>query len=207
MQWFLCSMQGSSNSTLHEKFVWSLELGTMTRHGISRKSIQLNLRRKLISVAFSVGQFMSRIPFILTYFKINFCRYLAFWLLDFILKKTSSHSLPFLHQFSSVQFSRSVVSNSFRPHELQHARPPCPSPTPGVHPDSCSSNQWCYPTISPSVIPFSSCLQSFPTAVSFPMSQFFASGGQSTGASASASVLSMNIQDWFPLWLTGLISL
>ena len=78
MQWFLCSMQGSSNSTLDEKFVWPLEMGTMTRHGISRKSIQLNLRRKLISVAFSVGQFMSRIPFILTYFKINFCRYLAF---------------------------------------------------------------------------------------------------------------------------------
>ena len=207
MQWFLCSMQGSSNSTLHEKFVWSLELGTMTRHGISRKSIQLNLRRKLISVAFSVGQFMSRIPFILTYFKINFCRYLAFWLLDFILKKTSSHSLPFLHQFSSVQFSRSVMSNSFRPHELQHARPPCPSPTPGVHPDSCSSNQWCYPAISSSVVPFSSCPQSLPTSESFPMSQIFAWGGQSTGVSALASFLPKNTQDWSPLKWTGWIFL
>ena len=104
--------------------------------------------------------------------------------------------------FSSVQFSRSVMSDSWRPHESQHARPPCPSPTPGVHSNSCPSSQWCHPTISSSVIPLSSCLQSFPASGSFPISQFFASSGQSIGASASASVLPMKIQDWFPLWLT-----
>ena len=108
---------------------------------------------------------------------------------------------------SSVQFSRSVVSDSLRPHELQHARPPCPSPNPGVHSNSCASSRWCHPTISSSVVPFSSCIQSFPTSGSFPMSQFFASGGQSIGVSASASVLPMSIQGWFPLGLTGLISL
>ena len=107
----------------------------------------------------------------------------------------------------SVQFSRSVVPNSLRRHELQHARPPCSSPTPGVYPNSCPLSRWCHPTISSSVIPFSSCLQSFPESGSFLRSQFFASGSQSIGASASASVLSMNIQDWFPLGLTGLISL
>ena len=98
----------------------------------------------------------------------------------------------------SVQFSHWVVSDSFRPHESQHARPPCPSPTPGIHPNPCPLSQWCYPTISSSVIPFS-CPQSFPASGSFPMSQLFASGGQSIGVSASASVLPMNIQDWFPL--------
>ena len=96
-------------------------------------------------------------------------------------------------------FSRSVMSDSLRPHGLQHARLPYPSPTPRACSDSCPLSQWCYPTISSSVSPFSSCLQSFPASGSFPMSQFFASGGQSIGASASASVLSMNIQDWFPL--------
>ena len=100
---------------------------------------------------------------------------------------------------SSVQFSRSVVSDSLRSHGLQHARPPCPSPTPGVYSNSCPLSQWYHPTISSSVIPFS-CLQSFPASGSFPMSQFFLSGGQSIGA--SASVLSVNIQDWFPLGLT-----
>ena len=91
------------------------------------------------------------------------------------------------------------MSNSLRPHGLQHARPPCPSPTPRVYSNSRPLSQWCHPTISSSVIPFYSCLQSFPASGSFQMSQFFASGGQSIGASASASVLPMNIQDWFPL--------
>ena len=108
---------------------------------------------------------------------------------------------------SSVQFSRSVVSDSLWPHEPQHARPPCPSPTPGVYSDSCPLSWWCHLTISSSVVPFSSCLQSFPASGSFQMSQLFASGGQSIGASASASVLPMNIQDWFPLGWTGWISL
>ena len=106
----------------------------------------------------------------------------------------------------SVQFS-SVVSDSLRPHESQHARPPCPSPTPGVHSDTRPLSHWCHPAISSSVVPFSSCPQSLPASESFPMSQLFAWGGKSTGVSASASVLPMNIQDWFPLWLTGWISL
>ena len=100
---------------------------------------------------------------------------------------------------SSVQFSRSVVSDSLRPHEPQHARPPCPSPTPGVHPNPCPLSQWCHPNISCSVVPFSSCPQPFPALGSFQMSQLFASGGQSTGVSASTSVLPMNTQDWSPL--------
>ena len=112
-----------------------------------------------------------------------------------------------MHQFSTVQFSHSVVSDSLRPHESQHARPPCPSSTPGVHSNSCPLSQWCHPAISSSVIPFSSCPQSLPASESFPMSQLFASGGQSIGASASASVLPKNIQGWFPLGWTGLISL
>ena len=108
--------------------------------------------------------------------------------------------------FSSVQFSRSVMSDSLQPHERQHARPPCLSPTPGVYPNSRPLSWWCHSTISSSVIPFS-CPQSFPASGSFPMSGLFASGGQAIGTSASASVLPMNIQDWFPLWLIGLISL
>ena len=106
----------------------------------------------------------------------------------------------------SVQFSRSVVSDSLRPHGLQHARPPCPSPTPEACSNSCPSSWWCRPTISSSVIPFSSRLQSCPASGSFQMSRFFASGGQSIGVSASVSVLPMNIQYWFPLGLTGWIS-
>ena len=103
---------------------------------------------------------------------------------------------------SSVQFSHSVVSDSLRPHEWQHARPPCPSPTPGAFSNWCPSGRWCHPSISSSVVPFSSCLQSFPASGSFQFSQFFPLGGQSIGASASASVLPMNIQDWFPWdWL------
>ena len=106
----------------------------------------------------------------------------------------------------SVQFSCSVVSNSLRPHGLQHARPPYSSPIPGVHPNPCPLS-WCHPTISSSVVPFFSCLQSFPASGSFQMSQLFTSGGQSIGVSASTSVLPMNIQDWFPLRWTGWISL
>ena len=107
---------------------------------------------------------------------------------------------------TSVQFSCLVVSNSLWPHGLQHTRPPCPSPTPEVHPNSCPLSQWCHPTISSSVVPFSH-LQSFSASKSFPVSQFFTSGGQSTRVSASTSVLPMNIQGWFPLGLTALISL
>ena len=99
------------------------------------------------------------------------------------------------------------MSDSLRPHESQHARPPCPSPTPGVYSNSCASSWWCHPAISSSVVPFSSCLQSFPASGSFQMSQFFASGGQSIGVSASTSVLPMKIQDWFPLGWTGWVSL
>ena len=110
-------------------------------------------------------------------------------------------------QFSSVQFSCSVVSDSLRPRGLQHARLPCPSSTPRACSNSCLSSQWCLLTISSSVMPFSSCLQSSPAPGSFPKSQFFTSGGPSIGASVSASVLPMNIQGWFPLGLTGLISL
>ena len=107
----------------------------------------------------------------------------------------------------SVQFSHSVMSNSLRPHESQHTRPPCPSPTPGVHSDSCPSSPWCHPAISSSVVPFSSCPQSLPASDSFPMSQLFAWSGQSTGVSALASVLPKNTQDWCPSEWTGWISL
>ena len=107
---------------------------------------------------------------------------------------------------SSVQFSHSVISDSLRPHESQHARPPCPSPTPGAYSNSCPLSRWCHPAISSSVVP-SSCPQSFPASGSFQMSQFFASGGQSIRVSASSSVLPMNIQDWFPLGWTSWISL
>ena len=110
-------------------------------------------------------------------------------------------------QFSSVHFSRSVVSDSLRPHELQHARPPCPSPTPRVHSDSCPSSRWCHPAISSSVIPFSSCPQSLPASDSFPVSQLFAWGGLSTGASALASFLPKKYQGWSPSEWTGWISL
>ena len=99
----------------------------------------------------------------------------------------------------SVKFSRSVVSDPLQPHGLQHARPPCPSPTPGVHPNSCPLSQWCHPTISSSVVPFSSCPQSFRASGPFQMSQPFASGGQHIGISTSASVLPKNTKDWSPL--------
>ena len=109
--------------------------------------------------------------------------------------------------FSSVQFTCSVLSDSLRPHESQHARPPCPSPTPGVYPNSCPLSWWCHPVISSSVVPFSSCPQSLPASGSFPMSQLFTWGGQSIGVPALASVLPKNSQDWSPLWWTGWISL
>ena len=107
----------------------------------------------------------------------------------------------------SVQFSRSVLSDSLQPYELQHTRPPCPSPTPGVHSNSRPSSQWCHPAISSSVVSFSSCPQSLPASESFSVSQLFAWGGQSTGVSASASFLPKNTQDWSPLDWTGWISL
>ena len=110
-------------------------------------------------------------------------------------------------QFCSVHFSRSVVSSSLQPHESQHARPSCPSPTPRVYPNSCPLSPWCHLTISSSVVPFSSCLQSLPASGSFQMSQLFTAGGQSIGVSASASALPMNTQDWSPLGWTGWISL
>ena len=111
------------------------------------------------------------------------------------------------NSFSSVLFSHSVISDSLGHHEPQHTRPPCPLPIPGVHLNPCPLIRWCHPTISSSVIPFSSCLQSFPASGSLPMSQFFESGSQSVGVSASTSVLPMNIQSWFPLGWTSLISL
>ena len=107
----------------------------------------------------------------------------------------------------SVQFNHSVVSDSLQAHEPQHTRPPCPSPTAGVYPNPCPLSRWCHPTISSSVVPFSSCPQSFPESGSFPTSQLFASGSQSIGVSVSTSVLPMNTQDWTPLGLTCWISL
>ena len=127
----------------------------------------------------------------------NWCKELTHW-------KTPS-GWERLNQFS--QFSRSVVSESLQPHELQHARLPCPSPTPGAYSNLCSSNRWCHPTIWSSAVPFSSCLHFFPASGSFQMNQFFTSGSQSIGVSASASVLPRNIQDWFPLGWTGLFFL
>ena len=106
-----------------------------------------------------------------------------------------------------VQFSRSLMSDSLWPHKLQHARPPCPSPTPGVHSNSCPLSHWCHPAISSSVVPFSSCPQSLPASGSFPISQLFTWGGQSTGISALAAVLPNNTQDWSPLEWAGWIPL
>ena len=134
---------------------------------------------------------------------------LSYLLHDYCTALWFSFSLliTLLLNYCSVQFSHSVMSNSLWPNEPQHARPRCPSPTPGVYPNPCPLSQWCHPTISPSVILFSSCPQSFPASGSFQMSQLFPSGGQSIGVSASASVLPMSIQDWFPLGWTGCMSL
>ena len=123
-----------------------------------------------------------------------------------ILNHWTTRKVP-KNTFSSAQFSHSVMSDSLRPHELQHARLPCPSPIPRVYSNSSPLSQWCHPTISSSVIPFSSCPQSFPASGSFQMSQLSTSGGQSIGVSASTSVLPMNTQDWFPLGWTGWIFL
>ena len=137
----------------------------------------------------------------------------AIWILRYCRMFLGCHVqlVQALHSFvstsGSVQFSRSVVSDSLRPHESQHARPPCPSPAPRVYSNSCPLSQWCHPAISSSVIPFSSCPQSLPASGSFPMSQLFAWGGQSSGVSASTSVLPINTQDWSPLGWTGWISL
>ena len=137
-------------------------------------------------------------------------RALMLSILNLNFKGNSSCCLPleilFKERFGSVQFSRSVVSNSLQPHESQHTRPPCPSPTPGAHSNSCPLSRWCHPAISSSVVPFSSCPQSLPASESFPMSQLFAWGDQSIGVSASGSVLPMNTQDWSPLEWTGWIS-
>ena len=123
-------------------------------------------------------------------------------------KKKKQHPLPKKSVlYFSVQFSHSVMSDSLQPHELQHARPPSPSPTPRVYPNPCPSSRWCHTTISSSVVPFFSCPQFFPALGSFPVSQLFASGAQSIGVSASTSVLPMNIQDWSPLGWIGWISL
>jgi len=122
-------------------------------------------------------------------------------------KGNSTLVTSYLLSIYSVLFSCSVVSDFLWPHELQHTRLPCASSTPGAYSNSSSLSQWCHPTVSSSVVPFSSCLQSFPASVSFPMSQFFASGGRRIGLSAFSSILPMNIQDWFPLGWTGWISL
>ena len=120
------------------------------------------------------------------------------------LRIPRSAKLSFKVPFSSVESL--VMSDPLWPHELQHTRPPCPSPAPRVHPNPCPLSRWCHPTISSSVVPFSSCPQSFPASGSFPISQLFASGGQRIGVSASTSVLPMNNQDWSPLGWTGWIS-
>ena len=146
---------------------------------------------------------------------VNLCRRIDERLKDFLIKSgdlrrnnfRSIKTKAIYSSHSSVQFSRSVMSYSLQPHEPQHTRPPCPSPTPQVYPNSCPLCQWCHPTISSSVIPFSSCPQSFPASESFPMSQLFESGGQSIGVSALAPVLPMNTQDWSPRGWTGWISL
>ena len=121
--------------------------------------------------------------------------------------KASRENFNTIRTTSAVQFSRSVVSDSLRPRESQHARPPCPPPTPGIYSNSHPLSWRCHPTISSSIVPFSSCPQSFPASGSFPMSQLLVSGGQSIGVSASTSILPMNIQDWCPLGWTGWISL
>ena len=134
----------------------------------------------------------------------KFCK--AF-ILHLKLNKLKFFKLIYFWLFNSVQSLNCVWLLATVSHEPQHTRPPCPSPTPGVHPNPCPLSRWCHPTISSSVVPFSSCAQSFPTSGSFPMSQFFASGGQSIEVSASTSVLPMNTQDWSPLGWTGWISL
>ena len=139
--------------------------------------------------------------------KIPFYSYCTIDFKNIYLAVTGLSFSVFACWVASVQFSHPEMSHSLWPHELQHARPPCPSSTPRVYSNSCPLSQWCHPTISSSVVPFSSSFQSFPASGSFKMSPFFTSGGQNTGISASASVLPLNIQDWFPLgwicWVSG----
>ena len=125
---------------------------------------------------------------------------------NYLLRTLSPNTVK-LWVRASVQYSHSVVSDSLQPHEPQHARYPCPSPIPGAHPNPCPLSRWCHPTISFPVFPFFSCLQSFPTSGSFPMTQFFTSGGQSIGVSVSTPVLPVKTQAWSPLGWTGWISL
>ena len=135
------------------------------------------------------------------------CYFLSLLVSKYTDKGASSQSYDFSCSLvGCVQFSHSVMCDSLRPHELQHARPPCPSPTSGVHPNPCPLSRWCHPTISSSVVPFSSCLQSLPASKYFPMSQLFAWGGQSTGVSALASFLPKKSQGWSPSEWTGWIS-
>ena len=140
----------------------------------------------------------------MTYYKQKWCSNSKFWITLFITKNSM---LTHKEVHSSVQFSRSVVSDSLRPHESQHARPPCPSPTPRVHADSRPSSPWYHPAISSSVVPFSSCPQSLPASKSFPMNQLFTRGGQSPGVSALASFLPKKSEGWSPSEWTGWISL
>ena len=148
----------------------------------------------------------------ITLYYIHNIHFIGEWYLEtkfWVLNRMSLLQVPlreYMHvSVSSVQLSQSVMSNSLRPHEAQHTRPHCPSPTPGVHPNIYPLSQWCHPTISSSVVPFSSCPQSFPASESFPMTQLFTSCGQSIGVSALASVPPMNTQDWSPLEWTGWI--
>ena len=155
----------------------------------------------IIEFAWSLSLFKNTCPFCLT----NICSSKTMHIPQILRTLLIPHSRHLL--FQSVQFSNSVVSDSLGPHESQHARPPCPSPTPRVLSDSHPSSQWCHPAISSSVISFSSCPQSLPASESFPMSQLFAWGGQSTGVSASASFLPKKSQGWSPSEWTGWISL
>ena len=169
-------------------------------------NVYFNIRRRLRAVVESLG--VSHQVIECLYFSVSLFdrKVWISWLWHSLSALRNSVILNFMPKHISVQFSHSVVSDSLWPHEPQHARPSCPSPTPRVYPNSCPLSQWCHPTISSSVVPFSSCLQSFPTSGSFQMSWLFSSGGQNIGVSASTSVLPMNTQDWSPLGWTGWIS-
>ena len=167
---------------------WSgLPFPSPVEHVLSKSQTQLSNWIDTETAIFSVSGFLNKVPSFIS---------------DLLAYSAVSRV-----SLDSVQFSHLVVSNSLRPHGLQHASLHCPSLTPRACSNLCPSSQWCHPTISSSIISFSCCLQSFPVSGSFPMSQFFASDGHSIGASASASVFLMNIQDWFPLGWAGLISL
>ena len=195
---------GATSPQGHKELDMTEHVHTHTHRKLNYCSVLINLYITLMILNYSL-------------IRLNVCMYFN-WLREFEhMKHRRLFSLPVssrnfylffkVHQFSSVQFSCSVVSDSLQPHELQHTRPPCPSPTPGVHPNSCPSSRWCHPVISSSVVPVSSCPQSLPASESFPMSQLFTWGGQRTGVSAWASVLPKNTQHWSPLKGTGWISL